>query len=274
MVTREIPCAASSLLAGLVDGPEVRLAEVARTRVSVHYETGDPAVPVLCVCTPTAVRLPNSLVTDVLPDPESDGPGLPNGRRPTPNGADLNEGLSTGSVIGRGGFRAGGTTWRVRRWWQPPRPSWLPRPTLADLAAVSPQLGLPGVPVPCPSYDGLSPSALVGSGPGLTPAGDDVLAGALVTAHATHDPRLSRWRATTREALTATRTTAVSRAMLHHALDGYATPELAGFLTALCLGHDITRTRTDLLAVGHTSGSALLAGVVYTLSTRNLEGAA
>ena len=33
-------------------------------------------------------------------------------------------------------------------------------------------------------------------------------------------------------------------------------------------------TGTDLLAVGHTSGSALLSGVVYTLSTRHLEGAA
>jgi len=252
----------------------VGLAEVGRTRVSVHYETGDNAVPVLCVCTPTAVRLPNSLVTDVLPDPESDGSQHRTGRGSTPNGADLKGGLSAGAVIGGGGFRAGGTRWRVLRWWQPPKPSGLPRPTVAALAAVSPQDELPGVPIPRPSHDGLSPAALVGSGPGLTPAGDDVLAGALVAAYATRDPRLPLWRATTRGVLTATRTTAVSRAMLHHALDGYATPQLADFLTALCLGHDITGPRTDLLAVGHTSGSALLAGVVYTLSTRNLEGAA
>lgn len=262
MATREIPCAASSLLAGLVDGAEVGLVEVARTRVSVHYETGHPAVPVLCVCTPRAVRLPNSLITDELPGPESGG------------SQDGTERISTSAVIGGGGFRAGGTTWRVLRWWQPPRPTRLPRPTVAGLAAAEPARQPPGVPVPSPSYDGLSPSALVGSGPGLTPAGDDVLAGALVAAYATGDPRLPMWSANTRRALTATRTTAVSRAMLHHALDGYATPQLADLLTALCLGRDLTRPRTYLLAVGHTSGSALLSGVVYTLSTRHLEGAA
>lgn len=262
MATREIPCAASSLLSGLVDGAEVSLVEAARTRVSVHYETGDPAVPVLSVCTPSAVRLPNSLVTEVLPDPEKDASQHRTGR------------VSTSPVIGGGAFRVSGTRWRVLRWWQPPRPSGLPRPTVAGLEASALRVQLPGVPVLRPSYDGLSPSVLVGSGPGLTPAGDDVLAGALVAAHATRDPRLPMWRRATRQVLTGARTTAVSRAMLHHALDGYATPELAAFLTALCLGRDISQARTDLLAVGHTSGSALLAGVLHTFSTHHLEGAA
>jgi hypothetical protein len=261
---------ASSLLVPLLDGAERELVEVARTRVSVHYETGDPNLPVLSVSTPMAVRLPNSLVTDVLPAPERAG-----SHRRTSH-------VST--VGGGGGLRASGRCWSVRRWWQPPRPLGLPRPDTARfaarLAAWETQRHVDGVPdaggVPAlpPSYDGLSPAALVGLGPGLTPAGDDIVAGALVAAHATGDPRLEAWRRATRATLTRSRTTAVSRAMLHHALAGYATRELANLVTALCRGDDTERARADLLAVGHTSGGALLTGVLHTLGTHHLEGAA
>lgn len=248
MATPEIPCAASSLLTGLVDGRSA-LVEVARTRVSVHYETGRKDVPVLTFCTPDAVRLPNSLVTDTLPHG------------------------STGRVAD-GRVRVGRTSWRVRRWWQPPCPRHLPRPHPDVLARSAVDDLPPEVPSVRASYDGLAPAALIGAGPGLTPAGDDLVAGALVAAHATDDPRLNAWRASTRAMLTRARTTAVSRAMLHHALDGYATPELAAFTTDLCHGRDTARSRADLLAVGHSSGSALLAGVLHTLSTNHLEGAA
>ncbi len=135
-------------------------------------------------------------------------------------------------------------------------------------------LRLPGLPQVPPSYDGLSPGALVGAGPGLTPSGDDVLAGALVTAHATADPRLDRWRHATRRALARRRTTAVSRALLHHALDGHATPELADAVVALCRDADPGPAVRRLLAVGHSSGAALLGGVLHTLTTRTLRGAA
>lgn len=259
--------AASTLLAGLLDGPPRPLDEVARTRVSVHYATGVPAVPVLVVCTPDAVRLPASLVTSVLP-----GPG----------------------VLRVGGGRLAGdrATWRVTRWWRPDRPSGLVRPgppalrALADLPGGAG--GLDGVPLPGPSYDGLVPADLVGLGAGLTPAGDDVLAGALVTAHATGDPRLSGWRASTLAALDDGRTTPVSVGMLRAATDGYATPQLAGLLRTLCAAgddlhaHGRPGAQSDrlraavggLLAVGHSSGAATLAGVVHTLSTYELEGAA
>ncbi len=239
VATPEIPCAASTLLADLLDGAEVELVEVARTSVSSHYRTPLSAVPVLCVCTPDAVLLPNSLVTGSLP-----GPGA--------------------LRIGEGRLRAPAASWGVRRWWQPSRPSGLPRPSGADIArltvpAVSPDV--PRLPVP------LSPEALIGLGPGLTPAGDDVLAGALVAAYATADPRLPAWRRTTVAVLDEGRTTDISRAMLHHALDGYAVPQLAAFLTGLCLGQDTTRATADLLAVGHTSGGALLTGVLHTVRT-------
>jgi hypothetical protein len=130
------------------------------------------------------------------------------------------------------------------------------------------------VTLPDPSYDGLDPTRLVGAGPGLTPAGDDVLAGALVTARATSDPRTGAWQRDTRRALAARSTTAVSRAMLHHAMDGYATPELADFLGALCSDQDTDEPLRRLLAVGHSSGTALLIGVLHTLTTHEMRGAA
>jgi hypothetical protein len=118
------------------------------------------------------------------------------------------------------------------------------------------------------SYDVLDPHHLIGRGAGLTPEGDDVLAAALVTAHATSDPRLAQWTRATTAALAQRRTTAVSRGILHHALDGYATPELAELLTVLCRGGDLEGPVARLRALGHTSGAALVEGVAFTMQTR------
>ncbi len=233
----------------LLDGPERHLEEAARTRVSVHYETGDARVPVLTVSTPFAVRLPAALVTSTLPSP---GPAF----------------------VGLGRLGQRSAAWRVSRWWRPQRPAGLvpPRDDLSPLFPCTERAA--GVPAISPSYAGLRPSALLGRGPGLTPAGDDVLAGALVAAHATNDPRFPLWRSLTLEALGAARTTAVSRALLRHACDGYAAPELADFVTSVCQGQDVKRTRLRLLAVGHVSGAALMTGALHCLTTQRLEGAA
>src|SRR3954454_19015233 len=114
MSTGQVGCAASSLVAGLLDDSgscSQVLPEVARTRVSVHYETGRDDVPVLCVCTPEAVRLPASVVTGTLPPREV--------------------------VVREGNLSDGVTTWRVARWWQPPRPRGLAPPyDLTPLAGV------------------------------------------------------------------------------------------------------------------------------------------
>jgi hypothetical protein len=198
-----VPCAASTLLAGLLDDSEaLDLAEVVRTPVSVHYETGRDDVPVLCLCTPTAVRLPNAAVVAALP---------------------------TATPL----------RLHVTRWWRPRRPH--------GLTASTRPLDL-------------DPSTLLGAGPGLTPSGDDVLAGALVAAHAVGHPGLAALRAATRDALRVRRTTAVSRGLLTHALDGWSTPELADYLEAFCRGEE-EPARQRLLRVGHSSGAALLDGV-------------
>jgi Protein of unknown function (DUF2877) len=220
---------ASSLVAGVLDGGDaadgVRLVEVVRTRVSVHYETGRCDVPVLCVCTPDAVRLPASVVVPALPSP----------REVPPAG------------------------WRIVRWWRPPRPRGLTPPALA-----------PSSPV-----EAIRPEELVGRGPGLTPSGDDVLAGALVAAHAVAHPLLTDWCDRTRRALASRSTTAVSRGLLRHALDGWAVPQLADYLEAVCDGSDSRESaRTRLLAVGHSSGAALAAGADHALATSVREVAA
>lgn len=215
--------AASTLLAPLVDRADLRLVEVVRTRLAVHYATSCAVLPLVCVATADAVLLPNTLVTDRLP---------------------------RAAVLEPVG-------WRVTRWWRPPRPAGLPLPAPEAVARL-----------PRPPYDTLEPDALVGRGEGLTPQGDDLLAAALVTARATGDPRLPRWRARTRTALRTRRTTAVSRAVLGHALEGYAVPELADLLRVLCTGGDVDRATRRLSAVGHTSGTALLDGVALTLTTR------
>ena len=214
-----LPCAASTLVADVL-GPVARWTEAARTSVSVHFQTGVASVPVVCVATPEAVRLPHSVLVARLPD---------------------------------GPFVA-----RVTRWWSPPRPSGLTAPDPSSCA----RFGIP-------AYDDVDPLTLLGQGPGLTPDGDDLLAGALVAGHATRHPALPRWRRATVAALATRRTTAVSVGMLHSALDGWAAPELAEAVEALCDDRDATPAVERLLGLGHSSGRHLLDGVLHALTHRH-----
>jgi hypothetical protein len=105
---------------------------------------------------------------------------------------------------------------------------------------------------------------LLGLGPGLTPAGDDVLAGALVALYATHRQHLLAGAVAAAEP--ERRTTVVSAALLHHAIRGECVPEVAAFLAALDGRGDLDLARRRLLDVGHTSGAALAYGIVHTLA--------
>ena len=224
-----LPCAASTLVSPVL-GTQARWVEAARTRVSVHYETGEPAIPVVCVGMPEAVRLPYGVVVSELPAP---GP--------------------VGLV--------------ARRWWCPDRPSGL-TPASGSTWTRWLHEDSPGL------SDPPDPADLLGRGAGLTPDGDDVLAGMLVAASALGDPRLPAWRAATKAALATRRTTAVSVGMLHAALDGWAASPLAAAVRALCGPDDPTPAVDALLAVGSSSGRALLDGVLYVLATGTVEGAA
>jgi hypothetical protein len=100
---------------------------------------------------------------------------------------------------------------------------------------------------------------LLGRGPGLTPSGDDVLAGFLVGAYAFGLDLSGLRRAVLRRAPDAT--TALSAALLWHAARGECTDETAAVVSALSGRGAPEVALAGLVAVGHTSGAALAWGL-------------
>jgi hypothetical protein len=100
---------------------------------------------------------------------------------------------------------------------------------------------------------------LIGLGPGLTPAGDDVLAGVLVALAVTGD-EVTRGRLAAAVLPRTHRTTVVSAGFLRHAADGRAVPELARYVVALVRNRCDAGVVQDLERVGGTSGPALAYG--------------
>ena len=161
------------------------------------------------------------------------------------------------ALVGTGSVVVGPLTVRVARWWSPPvvRPPRDGPPRWADLAGllrdVRPPVDVAG-----------DPHDLVGRGPGLTPAGDDVLAGWLLAVH--HRPAL---RGPLLPVVAAARgaTTALSAALLEEAAAGRAVPAALALADALA-GHGdraaLEASLDRLLRVGHTSGAALAHGLL------------
>ena len=185
--------------------------------------------------------------------------------------------LGDPAAVGGGTVTAGPLTVTVGRWWAPRQPRRplsaqdnVPRPR-TDVAAA--MLATQPCPVP---VDG-SVDELLGLGPGLTPAGDDVLAGLLVGLW--HHDALRRPVADEVTRLVPGRTTTLSAALLRHAAAGLALPAVVDVADALA-GHgsdaDLERAVTRLLAVGHSSGTALAHGLLRGARTvqRRVEEAA
>ena len=105
--------------------------------------------------------------------------------------------------------------------------------------------------------------ALIGLGPGLTPSGDDLIAGALIALRALSRPdaaeRLSAWALP----LAATRTGAISRAHLAAAAAGEGAEPLHRVLAALCAAAEagLEHELDAIAGIGHCSGWDALAGV-------------
>ena len=159
--------------------------------------------------------------------------------------------------VGGGLLRAGPVTVRVARWWAP-RP-----PRSGRTVCRTDKLAglLAGHPAPV-RVDG-EVGDLLGLGPGLTPAGDDVVAGLLVGLH--HRPDLRDPLAAEVARLAPTRTTALSAALLRHAAAGRAVPTLtavADALTGAGEDGDLETALARLLRVGDTSGTALAHGLL------------
>jgi hypothetical protein len=186
------------------------------------------------------------------------------------------------------------------RWWRPPRPRGLGAVSPSRLAAavrwltgrVADPLDIDGGLAVAELVDALASgkapedavSRLLGRGPGLTPTGDDVLAGALVTLHALGSPAAVPLARAVR-ALAPAATTAVSVGLLQFAAEGSCIPQLADLITALApptqadiasagAAGALPRAAGALLAVGHCSGAGLLHGVLVAVAIAHARLAA
>lgn len=256
-----IPAAVSTAISALVRGPKRAGEVVAATRSLVAVQVDDGRGPALiCLTGHGAVRLPCAMV---VADPIA----------PLPVG--------TPAIVGQTTLRLPGCQVTAARWWttRPPivadpalcaaRAATAARPDLepALMAAVD-RLAVALHSAPAGLDDAVR--GLVGLGPGLTPAGDDVLCGSLVALYATGSSAGARLAAAVRRTRPFDRTTAVSAGLLAHATNGLGVPQLAALLTALgSPAGDAGAVRAasrELRTVGHTSGTAFLLGALLALA--------
>jgi hypothetical protein len=127
-----------------------------------------------------------------------------------------------------------------------------------------------------PAYAEMRPMAelpvsqLVGRGPGLTPAGDDLLCGVLAGARLFGCPMSQSEREIEHELRERPRaTTSLSRALLLRALAGEGLPQLNTFGKALIDGAGLAEATTALAGIGHSSGVALAVGVLVAAERTN-----
>ncbi len=180
--------------------------------------------------------------------------------------------------VGEGTLRVGDDVWMPTRWFEP-RPRGFTdldadRVTGADrrlrrLSAT--ELGVESERARAAiagllAADPRPACALLGEGPGLTPAGDDVVAGGLAVCelrgHAAALLAVSEILARARVA-----TTSLSAALLSCAAAGQVVPEAARFLASLCGKEEgVGDALSKLRSVGTTSGTALAFGIVAALS--------
>jgi Protein of unknown function (DUF2877) len=109
-------------------------------------------------------------------------------------------------------------------------------------------------------------AGLLGLGPGLTPAGDDLLGGALIALHALGRGRVADRLATTLLPLASHRTSRIGAAHLACAARGWGAGALHDALAALATAHGtaLGAALGRLDAVGHSSGWDALAGAGAT----------
>ncbi len=264
--------AASSALRPVLAGPARPAQWLGVSRGALYLKTtGQPGA--LVVLTHDAVRLPCGLL---LPATSAE--------LPLTSVAPLSLAPSAGFMVGDGAVSwtgPGPVVVRAVREWAPARPA--QGQVAADaLAAVRSALRGAGL---CGSDPGLNSrlladlaaagcdhdanaavaARLLGSGPGLTPSGDDVLAGFLAGG-AAFGLDVAALRGAT-AVLAPARTTALSAALLWHAGRGECIDELAAVAAILtsqrrCRPEQAGRAVSRLLSVGHTSGAALALGLV------------
>ena len=234
---------------------------------------------------PTALYLSVGQHHEVLPVLASDALMLPTATRLSAPGRDVDWGVEPGDTVtvGRSAIRLPG--WRVRlvREWRPARVR--PVPALASPGLLSEVADLlscdvrnaelleeatAGVCRAARRGDGAAVRRgvreLVGAGQGLTPSGDDVLCAVLLVLCGVGDPApIALLGAAVKDHWT--RTTSLSASLLDAARRGYAVPEVTALVECALRG-DLAGARDALastLAIGHSSGADLVAGVAGSL---------
>ena len=136
---------------------------------------------------------------------------------------------------------------QISRWWRPPR-------ALLHHSATTF--------TPAPKIEGL-----LGLGRGLTPEGDDLLAGWLVAARSIGHPEFEEVRAHILSNASIN-TTTFSATLLEYAAQGYGIAPLIDYVNACLQGSNkASAIRMRLEGVGHTSGEALAIGVEIALGS-------
>ncbi|MFF5211520.1 DUF2877 domain-containing protein [Streptosporangium sp. NPDC000396] len=271
--------AASAALRPVLESPRRPARVLAAFPAGVYLEVRTELEPhVIAVVTGEATRLPNSMVvTDPIPQVT----------------------VGDDAYVGDGSIKIGRLSLRAHRWWDPAPPLGrvdpvrLARslPTMAELCDRSPRRpGLEGNAAADLLAEGCAEASLlrgvtaaeqlVGLGPGLTPSGDDMLAGLLVALRhlgtasgAGRAVWLADWLAAAVTFDARSRTTPISATLLHCAARGEASGEVLAVLRGLTGRQPLEPALGRLLQLGHTSGADLAWGLRIGLaSVINLEG--
>ncbi|MFI6732902.1 DUF2877 domain-containing protein [Nonomuraea sp. NPDC050451] len=254
--------AASTAVRPVLESPRRPARVLAAFPAGVYLEVRTDLEPsVIAVITGAATRLPNSvLLAGPLPSVT----------------------VGDDASVGDRNIELGPLSLSVRRWWDPAPPlGRIDRARLEQAAARfgdPPQPGLAGNGAVELLADSCAKGWLLGAvtaaeqlmglGPGLTPSGDDVLAGLLVTlrhlgaaAGAERAVWLADWLAATVTFDARTRTTPISATLLHCAARGESSPEVTAVLRGITGAQALEPALRRLHSLGHTSGSDLAQGV-------------
>ncbi len=267
-----VPASASTGVSDLLRGP-ARPARVLMSLPAAVYlqVTTDRGTDVVGVLTSDAARLPLGCV---LFRPSNGRPlvGVPSGAP---------------AEVGGGRIVVGDLAVSAAAWWNPRprlpsiRPALLPegvrqlRNSLYGEGVPHSAFTLPGLPTgpggPLAALRGAvrradldaalrTASRLIGLGPGLTPAGDDVMAGTMAGLVLLGHPAAERFAAGV-YSLAAGRTTELSRALLRHSAAGRVSGEYAAVLHGLVGERPLAPAIANLLNTGSTSGRAMALGL-------------
>ena len=279
------------------EGRDVRLLPAAVSPLVAGEVAAAPRSCRVLAAFPNSVYLDLGAHERVLAVLAADAVALPIGVRLALSSGSLRWGVRAGDtvLVGEGRIRLPGADVVAARLLRPSRVRAAPlAPAGADLPA-SGVLGELVRDVAAAAVAGRPVRAgvlgLVGAGRGLTPSGDDALCGLLLVLAALGEQSAQRALAAISDAVRASlsRTTSISAALLVAASSGYAVPDVARLVTLLVGGGRDTTVGTTVgtlvgtadaaadaatsdasvvadlvtrvLAIGHTSGADLLAGV-------------